>query len=135
LIYRSYSLTDYMRATEPKDPKKLFSFTRPATRILYVEDIYDGSAGNQNHNGWSYEPRMHRLWDPLGIFHSNACTFSFMDGHAERKKWDDKRTVIYCISRTEAAAKGFGKNVVFNPPNVDLDWLDEHYPGDTYQGQ
>jgi len=135
LIYRSYSLTDYMRATEPKDPKKLFTFTRPATRILYVEDIYDGSAGNHNHNGWSYEPGTHRLWDPLGIFHSNACTFSFMDGHAERKKWDDKRTVIFCISRTEAAAKGFGKNVVFNPPNVDLYWLDEHYPGDTYQGQ
>jgi len=57
------------------------------------------------------------------------CTFSFMDGHAERKKWDDKRTVIYCTSRGEAAAKGFGKGQQFNPPNVDLMWLDTHYPG------
>jgi prepilin-type N-terminal cleavage/methylation domain-containing protein/prepilin-type processing-associated H-X9-DG protein len=135
LIYRSYSLTDYMRATEPSDPKKLFSFKEPAAKILFVEDIYDGAAGNHNHDGWSYNPHTGTLWDPLGIFHSDACTFSFMDGHAERKKWRDKRTIIYCISRAEAAAKGFGKGQVFNPPNVDLDWLDEHYPGKTHLAQ
>jgi prepilin-type processing-associated H-X9-DG protein len=135
LIYRSYSLTDYMRATDAKDPKKLFAFKEQAIKMLFVEDIYDGSAGNHNHAGWSYEPHTGTLWDPLGIFHSNACTFSFMDGHAERKKWQDKRTVIYCMSRAEAQAKGFGKGQVFNPPNVDLDWLDEHYPGKTYQAQ
>ncbi len=43
--------------------------------------------------------------------------------------------IIYCMSRAEAAAGGFGKGQVFNPPNVDLDWLDEHYPGKTYQAQ
>jgi prepilin-type N-terminal cleavage/methylation domain-containing protein/prepilin-type processing-associated H-X9-DG protein len=133
LIYRSYSLTDYMRATEPSDPKKLFAFKEQAIKMLFVEDIYDGSAGNHNHDGWSYEPGTQSLWDPLGIFHSNACTFSFMDGHAERKKWQDKRTVIYCISRAEAAASGFGKGQRFNPPNPDLYWLDEHYPGKYHQ--
>jgi prepilin-type N-terminal cleavage/methylation domain-containing protein/prepilin-type processing-associated H-X9-DG protein len=129
-IFRSYSLPDYLRATEPKDPKKLFTFKEPANKMLFVEDIYDGSAGNYNHAGWSYTPYTGTLWDPLGIFHSDACTFSFMDGHAERKRWDDKRTIIYCMSRAEAAAKGFGKGQKFNPPNVDLDWLDQHYPGD-----
>ncbi|MFZ2148369.1 MAG: prepilin-type N-terminal cleavage/methylation domain-containing protein [Sedimentisphaerales bacterium] len=135
LIYRSYSLTDYMRATESSDPKKLFSFKSPATKMLFVEEIYDGSAGNFNHDGWSYEPGTNSMWDPLGIFHSNACTFSFMDGHAERKKWDDKRTVIYCTSRGEAAARGFGKGQKFNPPNVDLVWLDTHYPGKQHIAQ
>jgi prepilin-type N-terminal cleavage/methylation domain-containing protein/prepilin-type processing-associated H-X9-DG protein len=130
-IYRSYSLTDYLRATEPADPKKLHNFKDQASKMLFVEDIYDGSAGNYNHNGWSYIPYNDTLWDPLGIFHSDSCTFSFMDGHAERKKWQDKRTIIYCISRTEATAKGFGKGQKFNPPNVDLDWLDQHYPGKT----
>lgn len=133
LIYRSYSLTDYMRATEPTDPKKLSSFQNQALKMLFVEEIYDGSAGNHNHAGWSYEPGTGTMWDPLGIFHSNACTFSFMDGHAERKKWDDQRTVIYCMSRAEAASKGFGKGQRFNPPNVDLDWLDNHYPGKHHQ--
>jgi len=130
LIYRSYSLTDYMRAIEDSDPKKLFNFKTPAKKMLFVEEIYDGSAGNHNHAGWSYIPHNNTLWDPLGIFHSNACTFSFMDGHAERKKWEDKRTIIYCMSRGEAAAKGFGKGQQFNPPNPDLEWLDNHYPGD-----
>ena len=131
-IYRSYSLPDYLRATGDKDPKKLFTFKEPALKMLFLEDIYDGASGNYNHDGWSYIPYSGTLWDPLGIFHSDGSTFSFMDGHAERKKWDDKRTIIYCTSRAEAMAKGFGKGQVFNPPNVDLTWLDEHYPGKVY---
>jgi len=133
LIYRSYSLTDYMRATQNSDPKKLFSFKGQATKMLFVEEIYDGAAGNHNHDGWSYEPYTNSMWDPLGIFHSDACTFSFMDGHADRKRWDDKRTIIYCVSRAEAAAGGFGKGQQFNPPNIDLEWLDYHYPGKQRQ--
>ena len=105
-IYRSYSLPDYLRGTEHRDPKKLFTFKEPANKMLFVEEIYDGAAGNYNHDGWSYAPYTGAMWDPLGIFHSDACTFSFMDGHAERKKWDDKRTIIYCTSRAEAAAQG-----------------------------
>jgi prepilin-type N-terminal cleavage/methylation domain-containing protein/prepilin-type processing-associated H-X9-DG protein len=131
-IFRSYALPDYMRATADTDAKKLFNFKEQATKMLFIEDIYDGSAGNFSHDGWSYVPYDGSLWDPLGIFHSDACTFSFMDGHAERKKWADKRTIIYCRSRTEAASMGFGKNQIFNPPNPDLDWLDAHYPGKTY---
>lgn len=131
-IYRSYSLPDFLRATNASDPRKLFTFKEPALKMLFLEDIYDGASGNYNHDGWSYIPYSGTLWDPLGIFHSDASTFSFMDGHAERKKWDDKRTIIYCYSRAEAAAKGFGKGQVFNPPNVDLDWLDQHYPGKVH---
>jgi len=128
-IYRSYSLSDYMRATDASDQKMLSSFKGQGTKMLFVEEIYDGSAGNFNHDGWSYEPGIGSMWDPLGVFHSDACTFSFMDGHAERKKWADKRTVVYCTSRGEAAARGFGKGQKFNPPNIDLEWLDTHYPG------
>ncbi|NQV35713.1 MAG: hypothetical protein HQ515_23670, partial [Phycisphaeraceae bacterium] len=110
--------------------KKLFNFKNPVTKMLFVEDVYDGRA--VNHNGtWSYNPGTQSLWDPLGLFHNTACTFSFMDGHAERKKWLDKRTIIYCNSREEAEALGFGKGQVFSPPNEDLNWLDEHYPGKT----
>jgi prepilin-type N-terminal cleavage/methylation domain-containing protein/prepilin-type processing-associated H-X9-DG protein len=131
LIFRSYSLPDYLRATNAKDPKKLFGFKEQATKMLFVEEIYDGASGNHNVDGWSYAPYTGALWDPLANFHSDACTFSFMDGHAERKKWQDKRTVIYFNSRSDAASMGFGKNSAFSPPNVDLEWLDEHYPGKT----
>jgi len=134
LLYRSYAMTDYLKANGSKDEKRLFNFKNQGKKMLFVEDIYDGGggSGNHSHHAWSYIPQAHSLWDPLGVFHSRACTFSFMDGHAERKKWADKRTIIYCNSRSEAAAQGFGKGSVFNPPNEDLYWLDEHYPGKTH---
>ncbi|MCH8218655.1 MAG: type II secretion system protein [Planctomycetes bacterium] len=131
LLYRSYALSDYMRATAPSDPKGLFDFKNPAQKMLFIEDIYDGGGGSLNHSvdAWSYQPFEQKLWDPLGVFHSDATTFSFMDGHALRRKWQDKRTIIYFTSRSEAASLGFGKGAVFNPPNEDLVWLDQHYPG------
>ncbi len=129
-MYRSYVLTDYMRATEPGDPKSLTQFKNPSMKMLFVEEIYDGLA--QNHSsGWSFSPGEGSLWDPLGIFHSDASTFSFMDGHAERKKWTDKRTITFFRSRTEAASLGFGRLQKFNPLNEDVTWLDQHYPGKT----
>ena len=131
-IYRSYSLTDYMAGTDPTDPKGFYTFKHPSEKMLFVEEIYDGASGNFNHGAWSYEPFNGTLWDPLGVFHSNASTFSFMDGHVSRQKWLDKRTVIYFKSRSEAASLGFGKNDVFSPPNEDLTWLDNHYPGKTH---
>ncbi|MEA3226299.1 MAG: prepilin-type N-terminal cleavage/methylation domain-containing protein, partial [Planctomycetota bacterium] len=95
LLYRSYSLPDYLKATARSDPKRLTDFTSPATKMLFVEEIYDAPGANHNVDGWSYRPGTNSLWDPLGVFHSNSCTFSFMDGHATQKKWTDKRTVIY----------------------------------------
>lgn len=127
-IYRSYSVTDYMRAVSSSDARNLNSIKNQAKKMLFVEEIYDGAAAPFNHEGWSYEPHTQKLWDPLGLFHNNACTFSFMDGHAERKKWQDKRTILYFIDRNAAPVK---KGQVFDPYNEDLDWLDEHYPGDT----
>ncbi|MHC4190821.1 MAG: type II secretion system protein [Planctomycetota bacterium] len=129
LMYRSYSLSDYLQATGPRDPKKLTAFTSPANKLLFVEEIYDGRNGNHNVNGWSYSPGTNSLHDPLGVFHSNSCTFSFMDGHADTKKWTDKRTIIYFQSRLQAASMGFGRHTPFNPLNEDLLWLDAHYPG------
>ncbi|MHC4431669.1 MAG: type II secretion system protein [Planctomycetota bacterium] len=136
LLFRSYSLPDFLRATARTDPKKLTWFTSPANKLLFVEEIYD-APGSVNHNvdGWSYNPGTNSLWDPLGPFHSESCTFSFMDGHADTKKWTDRRTGIYWRSRTEAASLGFGKNSQFNPPNEDLLWLDAHYPGKALYAQ
>lgn len=135
LVYRSYSLPDYLRATASSDPKKLTDFKNSGSKMLFVEEIYDAPGVNHNVDGWSYNPGTNSLWDPLGAYHSNSATFSFMDGHAAVKKWTDKRTVIYFKSRAQAASMGFGKNVPFNPPNEDLLWLDEHYPGKTLYAQ
>jgi prepilin-type N-terminal cleavage/methylation domain-containing protein/prepilin-type processing-associated H-X9-DG protein len=135
LLYRSYSLPDFLRATASTDPKKITNFTSTAKKMLFVEEIYDAPGANHNVDGWSYIPGNNTLWDPLGLYHSDSCTFSFMDGHAEVRKWTDKRTLIYWRSRSQAASMGFGKNMQFNPPNEDLLWLDEHYPGKTRRAE
>ena len=135
LLFRSYSMPDFLRATERTDPKKITDFKSPAKKMLFVEEIYDAPGVNHNVDGWSYNPGANSLWDPLGLYHSDSCTFSFMDGHATVKKWTDKRTLIYWRSRSQAASMGFGKNTQFNPPNEDLKWLDEHYPGKTRLAQ
>jgi prepilin-type N-terminal cleavage/methylation domain-containing protein/prepilin-type processing-associated H-X9-DG protein len=131
LVYRSYSMPDYLYATRPEDPKRLSNFTHPAKKLLFVEEIYDAGGPNYNHDGWSYIPNSNSLWDPLGVFHNNSATFGFMDGHSERNKWQDERTVVYFTSREQAASMGFGKRVQFSPPNEDLLWLDDRYPGET----
>jgi prepilin-type N-terminal cleavage/methylation domain-containing protein/prepilin-type processing-associated H-X9-DG protein len=135
LLYRSYSTTDYLRVTEPRDPKKLTDFRNAASKMLFVEEMYDAGGVNHNVDAWSYNPGTNSLWDPLGVFHSNSASFSFMDGHAAVHKWTDKRTVIYFMNRSQAQNMGFGKNQPFNPPNDDLLWLDEHYPGKTLYAQ
>ncbi|MHC4175628.1 MAG: type II secretion system protein, partial [Planctomycetota bacterium] len=135
LLYRSYSMPDFLRATGSRDPKKMTDFRSPAQKMLFVEEIYDAPGANHNVDGWSYLPGNNTLWDPLGLYHSDSCTFSFMDGHAAVKKWTDKRTLIYWRSRSQAASMGFGKNMQFNPPNEDLLWLDEHYPGKTRRAE
>jgi len=135
LVYRSYSMPDYLYATRPVDPKRLSNFKQPADKLLFVEEIYDAGGVNHNVDGWSFNPNSNSLWDPLGIFHNNAATFGFMDGHSERTKWQDDRTIIYFASREQAASMGFGKNVQFNPPNEDLLWLDKHYPGKIHMAE
>ena len=58
LLYRSYALSDYMRATASSDPKGLFDFKNPAQTMLFIEDIYDGRVGSSNHSAdsWAYPP-------------------------------------------------------------------------------
>lgn len=133
--FRSYGMPDFYNSHVDRpdtNERKLSNVTSPGHRLLIVEDQYDLY---YNIDAWSYIPYDHKLWDPLGNYHNKSCTFAFADGHAEHHKWQDKRTMIFMSDRELAESMGFGKGVVFNPHNVDLDWLDSHYPAKTrYKG-
>ncbi len=129
--FRSYGMPDFYAIHVPGmdyNETKLSNITSPGHKLLFVEDQYDLY---YNIDGWSYVPYDHALWDPLGNYHNKSCTFAFVDGHSEKHKWQDKRTMIYMSDRDQAERMGFGKGVVFNPRNEDLDWLDAHYPAKT----
>jgi prepilin-type N-terminal cleavage/methylation domain-containing protein len=60
--------------------------------------------------------------DYPGMYHDQACGFSFADGHSEIKHWRDSRTMPPLT---------VGANPLFNvfsmtPGNVDVAWLQDH---------
>ena len=63
------------------------------------------------------------------MFHGNASTISFADGHAESRKWLESTTLA------QAAAAGSGKDVGFGwakaPNDRDFAWIELRY---KYQG-
>ncbi|MCH9021554.1 MAG: type II secretion system protein [Planctomycetes bacterium] len=108
-IYRSYSVSRALstRAQSQggiKAIKQLGQVRMPSAAFVFVEEAYDGGpnpivgAGNRNFNdaAWNFTGKAcYCWWDPLAQFHHGATTFSFADGHAELRKWVEKRTVEF----------------------------------------
>lgn len=123
--YRSYGMPDFYGVHHSNAEQRLSALAAPGYKMLFVEDQYDGYF---NIDAWSYDPGIHELWDPLGNYHNKSCTFAFADSHAEHYKWRDPRTVTYMTDRTNSLIK---RKTFITPHDVDLDWLDQHYPGKT----
>lgn len=64
-------------------------------------------------------------WDEMAIWHNNAGTLSFADGHAEMVKWVDSRTV----ERSKQYPKIGEKEASHNPLNKDVMFLARAYGG------
>ena len=71
---------------------------------------------------WSNDPPA--LVDPFAVFHNSRSTLGFADGHAERIVWKDPDTEKH----SQSILAG-GTNFYFwESDNVDLNWLELHYP-------
>ncbi len=120
--YRGYSMPgglavydiddDFVRTTEIRSP---------GHKYIFVEEDYDGRSHNFNHNAWDFEPWDDDFHDVLALFHNDSSTFGFADGHADRYKWKDERTVEYFTDRDAALVK-YGMAGVCSD-NEDLQWL------------
>jgi len=141
-IYRSYVMPDFYFAWDDYDEdadapgparfeneKKITNVKPPSEKYTFLESNHPGrdEAAFEYHS-WSYDPYTGEYWDPMGNFHNNACTFSFVDGHAEMHKWEDERTWIFCEDRPKAIQLGYGRGNMQMPRNPDQKWLDRHYP-------
>jgi len=103
-IYVSYALPESMR--NDKTPSRKFTeIMNPADSYLFVEDAYDGAykvnetwnfGQDTNNNYLSLSNNANWCWqDPIGIFHTDGCTLSFVDGHAEKYTWLEQTSVVY----------------------------------------
>jgi prepilin-type processing-associated H-X9-DG protein len=81
---------------------------------------FDGSANRLiNPSSWTF-------YDPLASYHVKSSTFGFADGHAEKHKWRDQRTLDF-INVNAADPSSHSGIRSTSPDNEDLRWLIEHF--------
>ena len=72
--------------------------TKPSDKFIWIEEA-DGYGYNENtFNMWiefggTIPPRPYTFWDPVAVWHNEASTFGYADGHADRYKWNDKELI------------------------------------------
>ena len=139
--YRSYAITGLMngehfiaRTGDPefgeitaydtwngKDLKvaiKISDVKSPGSKLVFMEEDPVSKLNKQQYNKGSWVLRPYSAWwDSPAAFHNEGGTFSYADGHAERRKWRDKDTVTLA----ETGTGGGGAN------NEDLIWLSSGY--------
>ena len=55
----------------------------------------------------------------MSIWHNESSTLSFADGHAERVRWHDPRTIEYAEKRDS--------DLAIQPGNPDLEYMIKNY--------
>ena len=120
LAFRSYSIAGGMngedkysfshRAIEMYDEIK-----NPSIKYVFVEESDDRK---WNMGSWVVHPTGDRWIDPLAPWHNTRSTLGFADGHAEKHRWLDERTIEMCQKQQ------FGQT---HPDNPDLKYMQRGY--------
>jgi prepilin-type N-terminal cleavage/methylation domain-containing protein len=134
-IYRTYGFADGISVDPDRSagdentlkyrtPKKINEIKGPANKYVLIEAAYTGAACNFNDASWNFFPYnpagSEQWWDPLGLYHSDACTMSFSDAHAESYVFRDERTVKYFQDRANPSSQ---------PGNEDIIFFQQGWPG------
>jgi len=103
---------------------------------VFVEEEHNGSQYGENEGGWHLpmagstnrlpNPGSWTFYDPLASYHLKASTFGFADGHADRRKWMDKRTLAFIRQNAEDPSSHSGITLA-SPDNEDIQWLIKHF--------
>ncbi len=113
----------YKKYTEINPPDKIFVFLDEREDAINWGNFYTDMAGYPNLSGAGANPGAYMLYDMPGIYHGNACGFSFADNHSELRKWRDPRT--FPPMKYESLIFD-GSTPTASPNNVDVAWLQDH---------
>ncbi|MBL9172788.1 MAG: hypothetical protein JNL10_04570, partial [Verrucomicrobiales bacterium] len=87
---------------EARQVYSLSAITSPTDRFVWIEE---NDPRGENLGSWIMNPGNEKndfkgagLIDSTAVFHGNASTFNFADGHAESKKWNDAVMIKYSAS-------------------------------------
>jgi len=103
---------------------KLTQFVRPSSKIVWIEEA-DGFG--INNRTWNMYLNEYRWIDPFAIWHNGSSTFGYADGHADRYKWRDERTI--------KMAEKQGKFAWAGEDNEDYRWFKKAYIPGPIPGQ
>jgi len=94
--YRTYSIPAGMNGYQNiiKSLKKVTQLRSTDTKYIFVEEM-DGRGFNPG--SWQIFPDGRGWIDPVAIWHNNASTLAFADGHAESHKWHDDKVLAMTI--------------------------------------
>ena len=104
---------------------KINDFVAPGPSMTFLfldmrEDSIDWGNFATDMTGWSDRPDRSGFYDLPGSYHHRAGGFSFVDGHAEIKRWLDDRTM------PPVDFNGEIPDQFASPNNPDVIWLQQH---------
>lgn len=112
-VYTNYMLFTKQSQLAHSNPDRLFVF------LDMREDSIDMGNFATSMRGWPDTPEDYEFFDLPGNYHHYAGGFSFADGHAEIKKWQDPRTTPPLARDREII------DVYKSPHNRDIGWLQD----------
>ena len=136
--WRSYSISYAFghvtsSAYKGKAYGKMHEVKNAGLYYVFVEEEHNASNYGENEGGWALRgveqpntPSAWRFYDPLASFHLKSSTFAFADGHADRRKWMDKRTLTF-IETTKTRPGAYSGVETASPDNEDLAWLVQNF--------
>jgi len=115
---------------------RMLEVKNPQLYYVFIEEEHNGSRYGENEGGWHLpmgsglnrlaNPGSWAFYDPLASYHIKASTFGFADGHAEKRKWMDKRTLEFIRVNAEDPSAHSGMTVK-SVDNQDLRWIIQHF--------
>lgn len=106
----------------------------PSGKVVFIEENYVNAPGTTGPMNVGYSPGSWMLWnggnidswwDPLAYSHNDRSTLGYTDGHAEKWKWYDERTVKFARDRLW---NGTVDASYIQPNNPDLQKLSREMP-------
>ena len=121
MAYRSYSVMGGMNGEAGRfgaEPIEVYDEIRnPGTKIVFLEEMDERG---WNMGSWVINPNKLDRWvDPLAIWHNDRSTLGFADGHAEKHRWLDDRTIEF--------AEDWRNADPHQPGNPDLAYMHRAY--------
>jgi len=112
-LYLTYTIQVGLNAA-PWGVSRMTEINNPGTTFAFVEQYYDGWVTNHC-DGFLLDPinLPGSWWHVIALWHGDTGTLGYVDGHAEKRKWVDERTLDLFLCRTQG----------YQPDNPDLQYL------------